>query len=99
MQGLYHPQSDNKCAQKKLQYRALHNSGVVGISRLDETEYAIDEAQRAKNRKNINGVYRVGKYNKKYDDYADNRNVSSPVKWFFLHKSNPFMNQESLSGT
>ena len=38
----------------------------------------------------INRVYGIRKNNKKDDNDADQSDISSPVKWFFLHKFQPF---------
>ena len=68
----------------------MDSESVAAALMHDVAEDTVYETDRAENRQDINGVYGIRKNNKKDDNDADQCDISSPVKWFFLHKFQPF---------
>ena len=89
MKCFHHTDENNESAQNQLQHRPLRQTGFVTATGLHQSEDAVYKTDRAENRQDINRVYGIRKNNKKDDNDADQSDISSPVKWFFLHKFQP----------
>ena len=90
MKCFHHTDENNESAQNQLQHRPLRQTGFVTATGLHQSEDAVYKTDRAENRQDLNRVYGIRKNNKKDDNDADQSDISSPVKWFFLHEFQPF---------